>query len=70
MLQLLEYVVPWLVTNAPRLVQSGISIVDLVDKVSEQWSQHRVVGDPAWDKLEEQIELLQEGTLRDTSRDA
>jgi hypothetical protein len=68
-LTILGIIVPWLVNNGPALVQAGVNTYDLIMGIKKVYDENKVVGDPTWDALEDQITTLHAGALRDRSRD-
>lgn len=57
------------VASLPALIKAGEDISGLVGSARAVIDEHRVPGDPEWDKLDAYIAGQQGGALRDTSRD-
>lgn len=59
------------VASLPSLIAAGHDISELVSSARAVIDEHRVPGDPEWDKLDAAIVAAQTkpGGLRDTSKD-
>lgn len=54
---------------APSLISAGMDIKVLIDRAYDVIEENGTPGDAQWDALEQQITLLKQGALNDTSRD-
>lgn len=57
------------IASVPSLIKAGEDITDLLTSTRAVIDEHKVPGDPDWDKVDAFVKDAQVGALRDTSRD-